>query len=307
MSDPRNEFTAAEIIDLLSELDKRLRTRGISASVFVVGGAAIAVTSGDNPRRTEDIDAITRDEAVVEEARAMASQRKLPEDWLNTRASPWMPPLPEGALQRSDTPGLHITYATDEFLLATKLIAQRRKDAGDIVALSRGLGMENASAEDLGRLIYRYYTDADSLEFIVDGKDVDREIHLPATRAERLLANHRSDLRRATPTDGGRTSAVVVTTAKPPASAANRNNQRTESVDVVRQRPPSSGSACWPGPQRLTGRAISRARTRPTPAGESVKDSARRGDRGALAEPLFGVPGFESLDFCEPQFRCEAH
>ncbi len=76
MSDPRNEFTAGEIVDLLSDLDKRLKTRGISASVFVVGGAAIAVTSNDNPRRTEDIDAITHDEAVVDEARAMASQRK---------------------------------------------------------------------------------------------------------------------------------------------------------------------------------------------------------------------------------------
>ncbi|TDO33818.1 hypothetical protein EV643_13187, partial [Kribbella sp. VKM Ac-2527] len=112
MSDRRNEFTAGEIVDLLSELDKRLKTRGISASVFVVGGAAIAVTSNDNPRRTEDIDAITRDEAVVDEARVMASQRKLPEDWLNTRASPWMPPLPEGALQRSDAPGLRTIPVT---------------------------------------------------------------------------------------------------------------------------------------------------------------------------------------------------
>jgi hypothetical protein len=41
MNDPRHEFTATEIVDLLSDLDKRLKTRGISASVFVVGGAAI--------------------------------------------------------------------------------------------------------------------------------------------------------------------------------------------------------------------------------------------------------------------------
>ncbi|NIK55717.1 DUF6036 family nucleotidyltransferase [Kribbella shirazensis] len=98
MSNSRHEFQAGEIVDLLSELDQRLQARGISASIFVVGGAAIAVTSNDNPRRTEDIDAITRDETVVEEARAMASQRKLPEDWLNTSASSWMPPLPEDAL-----------------------------------------------------------------------------------------------------------------------------------------------------------------------------------------------------------------
>ncbi|TCC52707.1 hypothetical protein E0H75_02830 [Kribbella capetownensis] len=156
MTGSRHEFTAGEIVDLLSELDKRLKTRGTPASVFVVGGAAIAVTSNDDPRRTEDIDAITRDEVVVDEAREMASQRKLPEDWLNTRATSWMPPLPEGALQGGDGPGLHITYATDEFLLATKLVAQRRKDAADIVALAGRLHMENASADELEQVIRSY-------------------------------------------------------------------------------------------------------------------------------------------------------
>jgi hypothetical protein len=60
-----------------------------------------------------------------------------------------MPPLPENALQHGDVPGLHITYATDEFLMATKLVAQRRKDAGDIVTLAERLHMENASSGDL--------------------------------------------------------------------------------------------------------------------------------------------------------------
>ncbi|MEV6413022.1 hypothetical protein [Kribbella sp. NPDC051718] len=98
------------------------------------------------------------------------------------------PPLPEGALQRGEAPGLHITYATDEFLLATKLVAQRRKDAADIVALAKRLAMEHASADDLERLIHRYYTDEDSLEFILDGNDVGRETRLLAVRAARLLA-----------------------------------------------------------------------------------------------------------------------
>lgn len=120
----------------------------------------------------------------------MASQRKLPEDWLNTRASSWMPPLPADALQHDDAPGLHITYAADEFLLATKLVAQRRKDAADIVLLAERLHLKNPSAADLEQLIYRHYTDKDSLEFILDGNDTDREVHLLAVRAERLLANH---------------------------------------------------------------------------------------------------------------------
>lgn len=116
-----------------------------------------------------------------------------------------MPPLPEGALEAGDAPGLHITYATDEFLLATKLVAQRRKDASDIVILASRLGMENASADDLERVISRYYTDEGSLEFIVDGNDIEREIKLLAARAARLLANHQPDSRRTTPTASTKT------------------------------------------------------------------------------------------------------
>ena len=42
MTSRRHEFTAEETADLLDELDARLRRRGVAASIFVVGGAAIA-------------------------------------------------------------------------------------------------------------------------------------------------------------------------------------------------------------------------------------------------------------------------
>lgn len=54
--------------------------------------------------------------------------------------------------------------------------------------------MQNASANDLVELISRYYTDEDSLEFILDGKDIEGELHLLAIRAERLLANQQPGL-----------------------------------------------------------------------------------------------------------------
>jgi hypothetical protein len=44
----------------------------------------------------------------------------------------WMPPLPGGVLDQPAEPGLRVTYADDGFLLATKLIAQRAKDADDV-------------------------------------------------------------------------------------------------------------------------------------------------------------------------------
>ncbi|MBL7488907.1 hypothetical protein I6A60_02450 [Frankia sp. AgB1.9] len=186
------EFTAAEITDLLAKLDERLRARGASATVFIVGGAAIAVRSRQYLRQTEDIDAITRDEIVLHEARGLATEIGLPRNWLNGRASMWMPPVPEDALAPVTEPGLHITYATDEFLLATKLIAQRRKDARDILELAARAGLTDATADELEALIYRYYTDAGALEFIVDGTDTQTEVRLLADHAAQLLARGRS-------------------------------------------------------------------------------------------------------------------
>jgi hypothetical protein len=119
----RHEFTAEETTRLLDELDARLRRRGAAASIFVVGGAAIAANHTRRGRVTQDIDALTRDTEVLEEAKALARERGLPENWLNPNAGMWMPPLPGGVLDHPGEPGLRVTYADDGFLLATKLVA----------------------------------------------------------------------------------------------------------------------------------------------------------------------------------------
>lgn len=184
----RYEFRAEDVTELLDELDRRLRARGIAAAVFVVGGAAVAATGVRSQRLTEDVDAMVSDEAVLDEARAIAAGRGLPTNWLNPSAGMWMPPLPADALRRPGRAGLRITYADDAFLFATKLIAQRAKDAEDVVALATRLGMERASAEDLAEHIRRYYTDQGTLEHILDGDDVDREIRLLSADAAEFLA-----------------------------------------------------------------------------------------------------------------------
>lgn len=189
MSPPRHEFTAEETAGLLGELDARLRARGVGAAIFVVGGAAMAAHTR-RERLTADVDALTQDAVVIEEARALARERGLPTNWLNPNANMWMPPLPAGVLDRPAEPGLRVTYADDGFLFATKLIAQRAKDADDILALAARLGLETASPEQLEAHIRSYYTDTDMLEFIVSGHDVDREIQLLAQDASRML--HRS-------------------------------------------------------------------------------------------------------------------
>ena len=101
----RHEFTAEETTELLGELDARLRARGVAASIFVVGGAAIAANHTRRDRVTQDVDALTRDTVVLEEARALARERGLPENWLNPNAGMWMPPLPGGVLDHPTEPG----------------------------------------------------------------------------------------------------------------------------------------------------------------------------------------------------------
>jgi hypothetical protein len=72
-------------------------------------------------------------------------------------------------------------------LIATKLVAQRVKDADDVVALATRLGIQRASPHELETHIRRYYTDGATLEFIIDGDDVDGELRLLAEDAARLL------------------------------------------------------------------------------------------------------------------------
>jgi hypothetical protein len=97
-----------------------------------------------------------------------------------------------GVLDQPAEPGLRVTYSDDGFLLATKLIAQRAKDADDVVALADHLGLSTATPEQLEAHIRSYYTDPAPLELIVDGSDVDREISLLAHDASRML--HRTGL-----------------------------------------------------------------------------------------------------------------
>lgn len=209
----RFEFSADDVTDLLSQLNQRLQRRGVAASVFVVGGAAVAAVGVRSERLTEDVDAITREQAVLEEASALAVEQGLPENWLNPNAGMWMPPLPDGVLDRPARPGLRVTYADDAFLFATKLIAQRAKDADDVVALAERLGMQSASADELEAHIRRYYTDKAALEFIVDGDDVDRELRFLAEDAAGLLKRRGSVDAQPGPTTSGSGSPTCEKTA----------------------------------------------------------------------------------------------
>ena len=175
-------FERGEIERLLGLLDARLQERGVPASVYVVGGAAIAMTVYD-ARRTIDVDALVSDPAVLEEARLVAEAERIPPIWLNENAKPWVPPRPPAATVHPTRPGLTVHVAPPEHLLAMKLVAMRPQDRPDIVALAQQL--------DLGTDAVAY---ADLLERVYDGEDALQNVLNVPEDSVRTEALHRGTI-----------------------------------------------------------------------------------------------------------------
>lgn len=139
----------ATILDAFTRLGTRLARRGLVADVYVFGGAAMALAY-DARRATRDIDAVfTAHGAVVEEARAVATELGLPQWWLNEQAAAYVAPTGDpNAARVFDHPGLRVSAASPRHLLAMKILAARRRDAEDIAVLTRHLAV-TTSAEAL--------------------------------------------------------------------------------------------------------------------------------------------------------------
>lgn len=135
------------IEDAFRRLGERLARRGVVADVYVIGGAAMALAY-DARRSTRDIDAVFEPHGiVVEEARHVATELGLPPWWLNEQASSYVAPGGDPAARRVfDHPGLRVSIASAEHLLAMKVLAARRRDAEDIRVLVRHLGLTSAAA-----------------------------------------------------------------------------------------------------------------------------------------------------------------
>ncbi len=82
---------------MLGVLDQRLRELGVSAHLYVVGGAAVAVTVADR-RVTRDVDVASLDAVVRSQAEQIAATEGLPVTWLNAAAAPWIPSPVEAAV-----------------------------------------------------------------------------------------------------------------------------------------------------------------------------------------------------------------
>jgi hypothetical protein len=155
-SDPLLDRAAIE--DALGRLGDRLARRGVVADVYVFGEEAIALAY-DARRATRDIDAVFQPHGlVVEEALAVAQELGLPRWWLNEQASAYVAPAGDaGARRVFDHPGLRVTAASPEHLLAMKVLAARRRDIGDIRLLAEHLGL--TSAEEVIELCAEVFPD----------------------------------------------------------------------------------------------------------------------------------------------------
>lgn len=154
---PRTELTAADIRSLLRELGRRLRAEGVHATLYIVGGAAIALEMDDR-RVTADIDAIFHPEATVDAvATDMAAAHGLRRDWLSQAARAFIPGDDHAAVAL-DVPGIAVALASPEHLLAMKMAAFRPTDVPDLELLFRHLAI--ATAEQAADLALRVYGEA---------------------------------------------------------------------------------------------------------------------------------------------------
>jgi Nucleotidyltransferase of unknown function (DUF6036) len=123
-------------------LGERLRRRGVTADVYVFGGAAMILAYGAE-RATRDVDALFVPHGVVlEEARAVAREMSLPDAWLNEQATSYLASGEDsGKRTVFEHPGLRVGAASADRLLAMKMMAGRDRDQEDIARLADHLGL----------------------------------------------------------------------------------------------------------------------------------------------------------------------
>lgn len=139
-------LTETQLRAALSELAERLRARGATGRIYIVGGAAMALAY-DSDKLTRDIDAaiIEGHGSVIEAVRDIARARGWPSTWLNEQATPYLPTAPDRHSNVVfDHPALKVMAASPEHLLAMKVRAARSSDVTDVRQLLARTGLSDA-------------------------------------------------------------------------------------------------------------------------------------------------------------------
>ncbi len=154
MSENEKQLGPDEMKRLLGLLDEELRRRGQSATIYLVGGANIALTVNTS-RTTTDIDVVVKEgfEYLADAAKAVANREDgLAADWINTEFTGG---TPDGGItwQWFDNKGqdeaqvlfssdaLTVELASKEMMLALKTLAGRDQDLQDTYDLMRATGI----------------------------------------------------------------------------------------------------------------------------------------------------------------------
>lgn len=141
---------------LFGELSGRLAEAGVSAQLFVVGGAAMALAY-DRDRLTRDVDALFIPAPAVRRIAAeMSGPHELEPDWLNDAAKGFLPGADEHPRTVFESESLLVQVPSPEYLLALKLHASRDdRDLDDAALLFNRLGY--ASAQECTDLLAATY------------------------------------------------------------------------------------------------------------------------------------------------------
>lgn len=152
---PPVELDRSQIEELLEELGQRLQARGVEGSIYIAGGAAIALEFQER-RVTVDVDAIFQPaETIREEATLMAEEHGLPPTWLSDRVRAFMPPGEDDQARVLSVPGLSVSVASARYLLAMKMAAGRPQDLHDLILIFRELGIRQPEeAFDIARDVH---------------------------------------------------------------------------------------------------------------------------------------------------------
>jgi len=151
-----------EVHAVLSALVARLAARGEAGTVYVIGGAAIALMNPDRVA-TQDVDGYIRLADASDVLADLGREYDLDPGWFNGKASGRQPPVagPEMWTEAFREGSVILYAATPESLLAMKLNAARAKDTNDIIWL---LGQLDIDDFDTAEEVFERYYPGDMLK-----------------------------------------------------------------------------------------------------------------------------------------------
>ncbi len=143
-----------EIMRVLAALGEELARSGVTADLYVVGGAAIALAY-DERRSTRDVDAVFVPKVEVYRAAARVGEDlRLPEGWLNDAVKGFLLGPDPFDTEIFEVPGLRCEVASPEMVLVLKCLAHRiGEDDEDVRLLAAQAGL--VSAEEVLNLVER--------------------------------------------------------------------------------------------------------------------------------------------------------